>query len=127
MMPLVRVDLPASTPPGDRESIIEVIYDALVNVAGAPADDKFMIVNEHDKAGLVMDPHYVVERSERALIVQITLNAGRTIEVKKNLYRSIADGLHDRIGLRTEDVFISLVEVPKENWSFGLGDAQYAD
>ncbi|KAE8763914.1 tautomerase family protein [Georgenia thermotolerans] len=126
-MPLVRVDLPASTPPADREAIVEVIYDALVTVAGAPADDKFMVVTEHDRAGLVLDPHYVVERSERALIVQITLNAGRTVEVKKNLYRSIADGLHDRIGLRPEDVFISLVEVPKENWSFGLGEAQYVD
>jgi 4-oxalocrotonate tautomerase len=75
----------------------------------------------------VIDPTYVVERTERALIIQITLNAGRTVEVKKNLYRAIADGLHERIGLRTEDVFINLVEVPKENWSFGLGGAQYAN
>jgi 4-oxalocrotonate tautomerase len=100
-----------------------VVYDGLVNVAGAPANDKFMIISEHGPGSLVMDPNYVVARSERALVVQITLNAGRTIEVKKNLYRAIADGLHKRIGLPTEDVFINLVEVPKENWSFGRGEA----
>jgi phenylpyruvate tautomerase PptA (4-oxalocrotonate tautomerase family) len=124
-MPLVRIDLPASTPPPDRDAIVEVVYDALVNVAGAPANDKFIIVSEHAPTSLVMDQHYVVERTERALIIQITLNVGRTVEVKKNLYRAIADGVHETVGLRTEDVFISLVEVPKENWSFGRGEAQY--
>lgn len=104
-----------------------MVYDALVTVAGAPDNDKFMIISEHGPGSLVMDPNYVVARSERALIIQITLNAGRTIEVKKNLYRAIADGLHESIGLPTEDVFINLVEVPKENWSFGLGGAQYAN
>ena len=29
-------------------------------------------------------------------------------------------------GLRPEDVFVSLVEVAKENWSLGNGLAQYA-
>jgi phenylpyruvate tautomerase PptA (4-oxalocrotonate tautomerase family) len=126
-MPLVRIDLPAMIPPDHRGAIIDVVYDALVNVAGAPENDKFMIVSEHGPDSLLMDPDYVVARSERALIIQITLNAGRTVEVKKNFYRAIADGLHDSIGLPTEDVFINLVEVPKENWSFGRGEAQYAD
>jgi len=125
-MPLVRIDLPASTTPLDREAIVEVIYDALVNVAGAPAHDKFMIVTEHEPTSLVMDRVYIVERTKRALIIQITLNTGRSVEVKKGLYRAIADGLNEAIGLRTEDVFINLVEVPKENWSFGSGEAQYA-
>jgi hypothetical protein len=36
------------------------------------------------------------------------------------------DGLHERLGLRREDVVMNLVEVKKENWSFGNGEAQYA-
>lgn len=126
-MPLVRIDLPDTTPAENRTAIVEVIYDALVNVAGAPSNDRFMIITEHNSATLVMDPSYIVERTAQALIIQITLNAGRTTEVKKDLYRAIAGGLHNRIGLRTEDVFINLVEVPKENWSFGSGAAQYAN
>lgn len=126
-MPLVRIDLAEGTTPDYRQQIVDVVYTALTEVAGAPADDKFMVVSEHKPGNLVMDPHYLVDRTERALIIQIIFNAGRTVEVKKRLYRAIADGLHARVGLRTEDVFIGLVEVPKENWSFGGGVAQYAD
>jgi 4-oxalocrotonate tautomerase len=56
----------------------------------------------------------------------LTLNEGRTVEQKREFYRKVADGLHQRAGMRREDVFISLVEVTKENWSFGNGEAQYA-
>ena len=59
-------------------------------------------------------------------MVQITWNEGRTLEQKKALYKAIADGLAARLGLRREDVLINLVEVKKENWSFGAGVAQYA-
>jgi 4-oxalocrotonate tautomerase len=126
-MPLARIDLPGATIAEHRQAIAEVIYDALVTVAGAPENDKFITIVEHAPGTLIMDPSYIVERTNRALIIQITLNTGRTTEVKKALFRAIADGLHSSIGIRTEDVVINLVEVPKENWSFGLGEAQYAD
>ena len=92
----------------------------------APVNDRFIIVNEHKRENLVIDPHYIVDRTDDALIIQVTLNQGRTVDTKKALYRAIVDGLHERLGLRTEDVVIGLVEVPKENWSFGRGEAQYA-
>ena len=126
-MPLVRIDLIEGTPLEYRTAIVEVIYDALRSVAGVPEDDRFMVVSEHKPGNLVMDPSYMVERTEHSLIIQITFNTGRTTRVKKDLYRAIADGLHERVGLRTEDVFIGLVEVPRENWSFGGGKAQYVD
>ena len=125
-MPLVRIDVPKITTPLEQEAIGEVVHRALVEVAGAPADDRFQVITYHPRTGLVMDPTYFVERTGRALIIQITLNAGRTTELKKALYEAIADGLHEAIGLRREDVMISLVEVDKENWSFGGGVAQYA-
>ena len=58
--------------------------------------------------------------------MQITLNSGRTVEMKQRFYKSVADGLHETLKLRREDVLINLVDVPKENWSFGNGEAQYA-
>lgn len=127
-MPLVRIDLPAGRTADQREAIVDVISDALASEANVPSDDRFMILSEHGAGTLVIDPGYLgVSRTAEALVIQITLNTGRTVDVKKNLYRAIAHGLHERIGIRTEDVFISLVEVPKENWSFGRGEAQYAD
>ncbi len=82
-MPLVRIDLPASVTALDREAIAEVVYDALVNVAGVPENDRFIIISEHGASSLVMDPSYVVERTERALVIQITLNTGHAVEVKR--------------------------------------------
>jgi phenylpyruvate tautomerase PptA (4-oxalocrotonate tautomerase family) len=63
-----------------------------------------------------------------ALVRDLTqwVNSGRSIELKQRFYKAIADGLHEGVKLRREDVFINLVEVPKENWSFGNGEAQYA-
>lgn len=126
-MPLVRIDLAEGKPPEYRADIVDVVYQALVDVAGAPTNDRFIVVSEHKRENLVIDPHYIVERTDDALMIQITFNRGRTLDTKKTLYRAIADGLHDRLDLKTEDVMIALVEVPKENWSFGRGEAHYAD
>lgn len=59
-------------------------------------------------------------------MIQITLSEGRTVEQKKLLYKTILDSLHAQLAVRLEDVLINLVEVKKENWSFGNGVAQYA-
>ncbi|HRN62952.1 MAG TPA: tautomerase family protein, partial [Luteimonas sp.] len=89
--------------------------------------DRFQVIQEHDADGLVYDPGYLgISRSDDFISIQITWNEGRNVDQKRALYRAIADGLHGAVGLRPEDVFINLVEVKKENWSFGNGEAQYA-
>jgi phenylpyruvate tautomerase PptA (4-oxalocrotonate tautomerase family) len=109
-----------------REAISRIVHEGLVSV-GVPKDDRFQVIAEHDGANFVFDPNYLgVRRSEDLVIIQITWNEGRTIEQKKALYKAIADGLAAGLSLRPEDVFISLVEVKRENWSFGNGLAQYA-
>ena len=65
-----------------------------------------------------------VQHRAKLVLIQITLNQGRTVEQKKTLYRRVADDLAE-IGLRREDVVVNLIEVPKENWSFGNGEMQY--
>ena len=126
-MPLVRIDIPAGKPPEYVRAVADVVYEAMIAILNAPKDDRFQVVAEHTRDTLFIDPNYLgIERSADALIIQLTLNEGRTVEVKKAFYKAVADGLHERVGLRREDVFINLVEVKKENWSFGSGIAQYA-
>jgi 4-oxalocrotonate tautomerase len=126
-MPLVRIDLAEGTPAGYRAAIGDVVYRAMTGVLNVPEDDKFMVISEHAPGDLIVDPDYLgIHRTADAVVIQVTLNEGRTVAVKQDFYRAVADGLHERIGLRREDVFISLVEVKKENWSFGNGEAQYA-
>jgi len=126
-MPLVRIDLPTGKTAEYRSNVGNVIYEAMVEVLKAPKDDRFQIICEHSAENLIIDPTYLgIERSKDAIIIQMTLNEGRALDVKKAFYKAVADGLHARVGLRREDVFINLVEVKKENWSFGNGEAQYA-
>jgi 4-oxalocrotonate tautomerase len=126
-MPLVRVDLPRGKSADSKRAIGDVIFAAMRATLNVPEGDRFQIFAEHGPEDLSIDPNYLnIARSPEALIVQVTLNEGRTTEQKRAFYKALADGLQAAIGLRREDVFINLVEVKKENWSFGNGEAPYA-
>lgn len=127
-MPLVRIDLPEGKPAPYRATLGEVVYQAMRATLNVPEDDRFQIISEHPADALVIDPTYLgIQRTTECVIIQVTLNEGRTLEMKQAFYRAVVDGLHRELALRREDVFINLVEVRKENWSFGNGEAQYAD
>jgi len=126
-MPLVRISLRRGKPPAYRKSIRDGIYRAMLEAFNVPVDDRFMIVSEHDADDFDYSPTYLgIARSDDLVIIQVTANQGRTLEQKKEFYRRIAELLSADPGLRPQDVFINLVEVAKENWSFGNGVAQYA-
>lgn len=125
-MPLVHIDLRKGKSAGYRQDIGRAVYEALVSV-GVPNNDRFQVVNEHDADDFLFDPDYLdIHRTDDLVMIQITWNEGRTVEQKKALYSAIADNLAKKRGVRPEDVFVNLVEVKKENWSFGNGLAQYA-
>lgn len=125
-MPLARIDLRKGKDVAYRREIGRVVYEAMIGV-GVPQKDRFQVIHEHDADDFLFDADYLgIHRTDDLVIIQITWNEGRTVEQKKALYKAIAEGLHAAVGIRTEDVFINLVEVKKENWSFGNGVAQYA-
>lgn len=125
-MPLVRIDLRKGKGAAYRQDIGRAVHDALVSV-GVPKDDRFQVIREHEDANFLFDYDYLgIHRSDDLAVIQITWNEGRSVEQKKALYKAIVDGLATKPGIRREDVFINLIEVRKENWSFGNGVAQYA-
>ena len=126
-MPLVRISLQSGKSDTQKRKIADAAHRALVESISIPAQDRFQIITEHSAADLIFDPQYLnIARSNDVVIIQVTMSAGRTLELRKALFRRMADLLHQEAGLRKEDVFINLVEVAKENWSFGNGEAQYA-
>lgn len=126
-MPLVRISLLAGKPESYLQKIGDIVHRAMVETINVPAQDRFQLITEHMKSQFIYDPSYLnIRRSDDLIIIQITLNLGRTTEMKKALYKRIAEQLEQELKLRKEDVLINLVEVPKENWSFGNGEAQYA-
>jgi 4-oxalocrotonate tautomerase len=126
-MPLVSISLREGKPSTYRKAIADGVYEAMLATINVPANDRFQLITEHPAEGLVYDPGYLgIRRTDDVVFIQVTLNQGRSLELKKAFYARIAENLAKNPGLRKEDVLISLVEVPKENWSFGNGVAQYA-
>ncbi|QXI26299.1 tautomerase family protein [Pseudomonas vanderleydeniana] len=127
-MPLVRIDLSADFSENTVKEISGVIYGAMVTNADVPEHDKFQIINRHRGDELVYPSagYLGITYTPGIVFIQVTWNSGRTVEVKKAFYMAIADGIHAKTGIRKQDVWISLVDVKREDWSFGNGEMQYA-
>jgi 4-oxalocrotonate tautomerase len=126
-MPLVRIDLRQGKTPEYRRKIGEMVYRAMLETINMPEHDRFQVITDHSAEGLIYDSSYLgINRSDDIIFIQITLNAGRTLDQKKALYARIVELLAKEPGVRPEDVLINLVECVKENWSFGNGIASYA-
>jgi hypothetical protein len=52
-MPLIRIDLSSTALPKLRQTVSDVVYNAMITVAKVPADDKFQIVTGHAAEELV--------------------------------------------------------------------------
>ena len=108
------------------EQVGRIVYETMVKAIDVPPGDRFQVITEHDRSQLIYDPGYLgIHRSDGIVVIQMTITEGRTLEKKKALYRGIAERLNAELGIRVEDVLINVVEVKKENWSFGNGIAQY--
>ncbi|MCA6101419.1 tautomerase family protein [Bradyrhizobium australafricanum] len=125
-MPLTRVSLRRGKPAAHRKAVLESLYRAMRETFDVPEGDRFMTISEHDDSDFVYGADYLgIRRSDDLIIIQITVSNTRPVAQKQKLYRRIAERLTESPGLRAEDIFINLVEVLPENWSFGNGEAQY--
>lgn len=125
-MPLVQISLLKGKSDEYKKKIGDVVHQSMVDTINCPPMDRFQVFTEVSESNFIFTPEYLgIAYSDDLIIIQITLNEGRTIELKQTLYKSIAEGLQGSIGISSSDVMINLVEVKKENWSFGNGIAQY--
>jgi phenylpyruvate tautomerase PptA (4-oxalocrotonate tautomerase family) len=125
-MPLVRISLREGTTPEYRKAIAEGVHQAMVEAMAVPAKDRFQVISEYKAGDLIYDEDYLdVKRSDKIVLVQITLSTGRKPGQKRSLFKRMAELLAKSPGLRPQDLVGNLVEVSWENWSFGKGEAQY--
>jgi 4-oxalocrotonate tautomerase len=126
-MPLTRISLRRGKPPAYRKAIRDGVYLAMRETFEVPEDDRFMTVSQHDEDDFDFGKNYLgIDRSSDLVIIQLTVSNTRSVAQKKALFKRIVERLAESPGIRGEDVFINIVEVQKENWSFGNGIAQYA-
>ena len=124
-MPLVRIDVPLSMSEERSRLVGEAINDAMELVINVPKGDKFQLISRLPASARNLTGSYLgIDYSDDLVVIQVTLNQGRSVELKKAFYARVATDLAS-LGIRRQDVFINLVEVPRENWSFGNGEMQY--
>jgi phenylpyruvate tautomerase PptA (4-oxalocrotonate tautomerase family) len=124
-MPLQRIDLVVGRSEQARRAIADAVHRALVETISVPEKDRFQVVTEHAPGFLLVTPEYLGLTHENPVLIQVTLTQGRSVDLKRRLYRRMAELLGEA-GVAPSDVIVNLVEVTKEDWSFGEGIAQYA-
>ena len=125
-MPFIRIDLSNKHPEGFSQQVGDIVYAAMRQTINVPDNDKFQVITRHESNELVAPANYLgIDYSREIIFIQVTLNTGRTTEMKKAFYKEICDGLVGKLKVRPQDIVINLVEVDKENWSFGNGEMQY--
>jgi phenylpyruvate tautomerase PptA (4-oxalocrotonate tautomerase family) len=125
-MPLVRIDVVEPWNPDELRRLSDAVQRALVETLDVPERDRFQVVRQHRAEELVFDRSYLdIERTDRFVLIEVTLSAGRTSEAKARFYARVAALLGSELGIRGEDVAVCLVENVRENWSFGRGEASY--
>lgn len=121
-MPFTRVTIPAGTPAELKAAIARAIHQAMVEEIGIPEDDFFQLLGEYQASDFFFDPGFLgVQRSDRLVVVQITLRRGRSDAMKQALYARIATNLGEAAGIRPQDVFVYLSENDFSDWSVGNG------
>ncbi|MFK7802127.1 MAG: tautomerase family protein [Anaerolineae bacterium] len=126
-MPFTNISLKKGKPLEYRRTLMEQVYLSMRETIAIPENDRFATITELEIGNFNSSGDYAgIGRTDEVVFIQITLNAGRTIEQKKSLYAEIAKRLKADPGVRPEDIVISLLEVASEDWSLGNGVAQYA-
>jgi 4-oxalocrotonate tautomerase len=126
-MPLVRISMLRGKPASYRRKVGDAVHQAMVETIDVPSKDRFQLITEHDPEDFIYDREYLgIARSRDLVMIQMTISFGRSLHLKRALFRAIAERLAAAVQLRPEDVLINLVETAKENWSFGNGVASYA-
>ncbi len=126
-MPLVRIAVMEGKSDAYRQKLGDAVHRAMVETMNVPPLDRFQVITEHKKSDFIYDAQYLnIARTDDLVMIQITLNAGRSTDQKKAFYKRVVELLAGELTIRPEDVLINLVEVAKENWSFGNGVGQYA-
>jgi len=127
-MPVFHAHIPRGRFSSERKAAIgNALNRSLVVALGIPPGDRFIVISEHGIDALFIDPTFMeMERSADAMIIEVQLGAHRPASQKAALMAEICRQLGEAAGIAPDDVFISIIPVPNENFSFGRGIAQLA-
>lgn len=127
-MPVFEAHIPADRfSPEQKRALGQALPEALHEALGIPVEDQFVSIASHGPDELFLHPDYMgMRRTEDAVIITVLFTAERPLADKRALAEAICSKTSAVLGIAADDVFIALVPVPRENFSFGRGQLQLA-
>lgn len=126
-MPLLRFDLIEGRTDAELKTLLDAAHRAMLAAFKIPERDRYQIVNEHKPSRMIVeDTGLDIPRTDKIVLVQV-ITRPRGKEAKRNFYRLLTQELQKSCGIAPTDVMVSLVENTDEDWSFGLGRAQFLE
>ncbi|MBC8012468.1 MAG: tautomerase family protein [Methyloceanibacter sp.] len=124
-MPLLRFDLIEGRSEAELKALLDAAHRAMLAAFGVPPRDRYQIVTEHPSSHMVIeDTGLGIARSDKLVVVQVTTRR-RKKKQKEAFYRLLCEELERACGIPPTDVVVAMVENRDEDWSFGLGRAQF--
>ena len=124
-MPLLCFDLIAGRSENQIKRILDVTHEVMVNAFDVPERDRYQIVREHLPSRMIIeDTGLGIERTANRMVLQVTTRP-RSRAMKQAFYGSLVETLEAVCGIAPSDVVVTFVTNTDEDWSFGLGHAQF--
>jgi phenylpyruvate tautomerase PptA (4-oxalocrotonate tautomerase family) len=127
-VPLVRIDVvEGRRSPEQLRLLADTVQEVLLDVFAAPPRDRYQVITEHRPGQLICeDTGLGIERTDDLVVLQV-FQQGRSAAQKRALYAALCRRLGEVSGLPAGDLVVSVMASTREDWSFGLGRAQFLD
>lgn len=124
-MPLLRFDLLEGRTDAELKTLLDAAHRAMLAAFKVPPGDRYQIVVEHKPSRMIIeDTGLGIPRTDKVVFLQVTTRP-RSREMKEKFYKLLVDELKSSCGIEPSDVVVSMVSNTDEDWSFGLGRAQF--
>jgi Tautomerase enzyme len=124
-MPLLRFDLLEGRNPAELQALLDAAHRAMLAAFKVPPGDRYHIVHEHPATHLIIeDTGLGIPRTRNVVFLQVTTRP-RGRDLKQEFYKLLVAELEKSCGIAPSDVVVSMVTNSDEDWSFGLGRAQF--
>ncbi|WP_426780900.1 tautomerase family protein [Pseudomonas syringae] len=124
-MPLLKIDVIKGRSDEALATLLDAVHNAMIEAFQVPVRDRYQIVTEHAPSRMIVQDTGLGLIRTQDVVVITAISRPRSAEMKQTFYKLVAEGLEANCGISPQDLMISMVINSDEDWSFGLGRAQF--
>jgi Tautomerase enzyme len=106
-------------------ALLDATHRVVLDTFHVPQRDRYQVVNEYKSSDVRFeDTGLGIARSNKFVLLQVVTRPHSTAE-KPAFYKNLCDELQRSCNISRADVMVSIIGNTDEDWSFGLGNAQF--